>query len=386
MPKLAALLAALAFSAIGAACTSPRAVLGEGDISASAPLAATTAPFDPRDYQAKLYGTPTQVLVLASPHLSNTPDTFDAAVLEPLLARLAAFRPDLIAIENLSGESIAGLQEYQAIYPDSAKDYGGRLIKGAALAEAELHLTLPQAEAEVRRVLSKWPAVPTAADRRHLAALFTASGDTHSALVQWWRLQDADRVAGDGVSPALVEYFQQYDTRKNESHQIASRLAARLGLERVYPTDDHDADDLVNGRDEDIGAFFEAAGLEAIIADPKNAAIIKAGERLTTPEEALETYRFLNSPEAGVVDADLQWLIMLDRPTPNDIGRNQIALWEARNLRQVAHIREAIAAVPGGRVLVVVGSAHKPWFDAYLDLLTDVDVVDAAAVLKADAE
>lgn len=370
-----------AAAALISACASPPEAPEAPALTVEMPPVPARA-FDPRDLQPLVYGQKTQVLVLATPHLSNTPEGFDAAVLEPLLARLAAFNPDIIVIENLSGESIHGLKTYEAIYPESAATYGGRLLKGAALAEVELKLGLPEAEAEVRRTLREWPADPTDAQRRHLAALFTAAGDTHSALVQWWRLPEAGRIAGDGVSPDLAAYFAEYDTRKNESHQIASRLAARLGLERVHAADDHHADDLLTFMQADLMAFFEDVDLEAIIADPANAPIIKAGERLTTPQQALETYRFLNTPEAGVADVALQWQIMLDRPTPNDVGRLRMAEWEARNLRQVAHIREAMAAAPGGRVLVIVGSAHKPWFDAYLDMMADVEVVDALKVLE----
>lgn len=370
-----------AAAALISACASPPEAPEAPALTVEMPPVPARA-FDPRDLQPLVYGQKTQVLVLATPHLSNTPEGFDAAVLEPLLARLAAFNPDIIVIENLSGESIHGLKTYEAIYPESAATYGGRLLKGAALAEAELKLGLPEAEAEVRRTLREWPADPTDAQRRHLAALFTAAGDTHSALVQWWRLPEAGRIPGDGVSPDLAAYFAEYDTRKNESHQIASRLAARLGLERVHAADDHHADDLLTFMQADLMAFFEDVDLEAIIADPANAPIIKAGERLTTPQQALETYRFLNTPEAGVADVALQWQIMLDRPTPNDVGRLRMAEWEARNLRQVAHIREAMAAAPGGRVLVIVGSAHKPWFDAYLDMMADVEVVDALKVLE----
>jgi hypothetical protein len=48
----------------------------------------------------------------------------------------------------------------------------------------------------------------------------------------------------------------------------------------------------------------------------------------------------------------------------------------------VANIREAIALAPGARVLVITGSAHKPWFDAYLGMMVDVEIVDAEAVLR----
>jgi len=48
----------------------------------------------------------------------------------------------------------------------------------------------------------------------------------------------------------------------------------------------------------------------------------------------------------------------------------------------VANIREVAANYPGGRILVIVGSAHKPWFDAYLRMMSDVEVVDAERVLR----
>lgn len=373
-------LLAAAASILIAACASPPPPAGEPlPLEAPAPAA---LPFDPRDMLGRLYGKPTEVLVLGSMHLSAAPDDFDPAVLEPLLERLAAFKPDLIAIENLSGESVHALKAYEAVYPDTASDYGGRFQKGAALAEAELGLDMPAAEAEVRRVLTEWPAEPSAAERRHLAALFVASGDPHSALVQWWRLPEAERTPGDGVSEDLAAYFAQYDTRKNESHQIGSRLAARLGLERVFPVDDHAADDLYAMMAGDLEALYESANIAAAVEDPGNARLVKSATFLTTPEDALGIYRYLNSPEAGQADVALQWDIMIDRPGPNNVGRVRMAEWEARNLRQVAHIREAMAHVPGGRVLVIVGAAHKPWFDAYLGMISDVEVVDALDVLN----
>lgn len=133
---------------------------------------------------------------------------------------------------------------------------------------------------------------------------------------------------------------------------------------------------------EDFEVFMEDIDLQSILEDPANAPLIKADEHLTTPEQALETYRYLNSPEAGLADVELQWTVMIDRPSQNLAGRKRVMSWEARNLRQIAHIREAMEHVPGGKVLVIVGSAHKPWFDAYLDMMVDVELVDALKVLE----
>jgi hypothetical protein len=346
------------------------------------PALAQTRPFDPRAYQDRVVGERTQVLVLGSPHLSGAPEDFDPAVLEPLLDRLAAFRPDIIAIEALSGESIDALWRYRAIYPESATSYGGRPMTMAAGVRHGLQLDFPDAEAEVRRTVANWPAAPTAAQRRRLAALFVASGDPSSALVQWWRLDPAERIAEDGVSALMVEQMAQYDTRKNENHMIGTRLAVRLGLERLHPIDDHSSDDIGSSRMADLEALMNQPWLDALMADPAFTPLREAASNLRTPSQTLDTYRMLNTARTGHTDANGQWLNMINRETPNAIGRTRVADWEVRNLRQVANIREAIAGHPGARVLVITGSAHKPWFDAYLSMMTDVEVVDAGRVLR----
>lgn len=350
---------------------------------ACAPTAhAQNRPFDPRAYQQRVAGEPTQILVLATPHLSGAPEGWDAANLEPLLARLAAFRPDAIMIETLSGESIDALWRYREIYPESATNYAGLTMAMAALAATSVQMDMPQAEAEVRRVLAEWPAEPTAAQRRRLAALFTAAGDPHSALVQWWRLDASERIAEDGVTRRLLSILNEYDTRKNENHLIASRLAARLGLERVYATDDHAADDLTAQQWADFQTFYDESWGAEVMANQAFVPLREAANNLGTPEQALATYRMLNRNAIGRVDADGQWLSMINRPSPGSVGRSRVAMWETRNLRQIAHIREVSAHYPGQRLLVVVGSAHKPWFDAYLRMMSDVEIVDATRVLR----
>ncbi len=338
--------------------------------------------FDPRSYQDRVVGASTQVMVLGSPHLSGAPDTFDPAVLEPLLVRLAAFSPDIIAIEALSGESIHALWQYREIYPEVATSYGSRSLAMAALAHNSLQLDMPDAEAEVRRTLATWPDEPTPAQRRRLAALLVASGDPNSALLQWWRLDPSERRAEDGVSTGLMEQLEAFAARRNEKHLVGARLAVRLGLERLYPIDDHGSDDVVLDREADLEAFMGQPWFQDVLNDPAFAPLREAGQRLTTPEQTLATYRFLNSPTAGRTDADAQWLSMIRRESPNQVGRTRVAEWETRNLRQVANIREVIARHPGARVLVITGSAHKAWFDTYLRMMTDVQVVNTERALR----
>ena len=349
-------------------------------LSLAAPAGAQTRSFDPRAYQRQHVGEPTQILVLGTAHLSETADNFDPAVLEPLLDRLAAFRPDAITIEALPGMHIWAMWQYRQSYPEVASTYGNRAMTMAGLARAGVDLDMPEAEAEARRTLSEWPASPTPEQRRRLAALFAASGDPHSALVQWWRLDPAERIADDDVTALLVAQFAAYDTRRNENHLIAARLAARLGHERVYPVDDQ-SDDAGPGFLADFEPYV-APLYEAMRADPRAVPHVQSTQRMTTPADTLAVYRMLNTPAAGQFNADWQWLPMLNRPSPRDVGRRRVAVWEVRNLRMAANIREVSARHPGGRVLVIVGASHKPWFDAYLRMMSDVRVVDAQRVLR----
>lgn len=352
-------------------------------LAALSPAAAQNRPFDPREYQERHVGEATQILVIATPHLSGTPENFDPAVLEPVLQRLAAFRPDAIAIEALPGRSIDQMWQWRESYPQVAQQYGGRAMALAGITRGLLGMDMAQADAEIRRILSDWPASPTPAQRRRLAALLVATGDPWSALVQWWRLEPGERIADENVPRLLIEQLATYETaaRRNENHLIASRLAARLGHERVYPTDDQ-SDDVAPDFEANMTAFMEEPWMAQLMEDPGFTPLREASQHLTTSDEALTTYRMLNGWRAGRTDADGQWLSMINRPSPGEVGRARVAAWETRNLRQVANIREVSARHPGGRILVIVGSAHKPWFDAYLSMMSDVEIVDATRVLR----
>jgi hypothetical protein len=352
-------------------------------LAAISPAAAQNRPFDPREYQSRHVGEPTQILVIATPHLSGTPDTFDPAVLEPLLARLQGFQPDAIAIEALPGRSIDQMWQYRESYPQVAQDYGGRSMALAGITRGLLGMDMAQADAEIRRTLADWPESPTPAQRRRLTTLFVAAGDLSSAVVQWWRLEPGERIADDNVSRLLAEQLATYDTvaRRNENHLIASRLAVRLGQERVWPMDDQ-SDDTVPGFEENMTAFMEEPWMAQLMVDPGFTPLREAGQHLSTPAEALATYRMLNRPATGHADANGQWLSMINRESPGDVGRARVAAWETHNLRMAANIREVSARYPGGRILVIVGSAHKPWLDAYLGMMSDVQTVDATRVLR----
>ncbi len=332
--------------------------------------------FDPSALKGPAAGTPNEVLVLGSPHLSQLPASFDPATLQLLNDRLAAWQPQAIAIEALSGMQCDFLRRYPQRYKDTIDSY----CWNPAAAQAATGLDVVAATAQVDQLLAAWPAAPSAAQRRHLAALFLAGGEQASALVQWWRLPEAERTAGDGLDAALVERLRKLEGKRDESMLIAARLAARLGHERVYAMDDHTADSVI----EDEKAYGEA-----IMKAWNNPALEKRKRKdqallaqLGKPEGVLAMYRGHNAAGATKLAFDSDFGAALNEPSPQRFGRAYVGYWETRNLRMASNIRDVMAARPGIRMLVVVGSSHKGYLEAYLHQMHDVRIVNAAPLLR----
>ncbi|WP_447751834.1 DUF5694 domain-containing protein [Sphingopyxis fribergensis] len=334
-------------------------------------------PFDPGQLKANVAGPPGELLVLGTPHLSGLPESFDAKNLEPLLERLAGWKPAIITIEGLSGTDCELLIRYKPIYAGAA-DY----CWDPAAAQKIVGLDMVAATIEADTLLGAWPANPTPVNRRRLAALFLAGGEPASALVQWLRLPAGERRAGDSLDETLVAELEKLRTRRNENFLIGAALAARLGLERVYAIDDHSSDGVTASLDKDPGY---SAAMQRIWETPRlkdRIATEKALEAKLDGEGVMELYRFYNRPETMRLAFDTDFGAALADTSPQQYGRRYTGWWETRNLRMVANIRAAMAVRPGARTLTIVGASHKGYFEAYLNLMHDVRLVDAATLLK----
>ncbi|MGH8079064.1 MAG: DUF5694 domain-containing protein, partial [Lysobacter sp.] len=237
----------------------------------------------------KISGQPTQVLVLGSVHLNNAPKDFKRESLEPVLDRLAAFKPTIITIEAISGQDCDLMARHPAVYPPEDLKW---FCLAPTKAKAATGLDIPEAIAEVQRLLKDWPAAPTPAQRRRLAAMFLASADNASAVVQWLQLPESERHTGDGLDDALVALLEKQMTYNSESEQIGARLAARLGLQRVFPIDDHTGD----GYDGADAQAFGKAIQQAWDGDSAAKRLIARQDELVKSGDMLAVYRFINDP------------------------------------------------------------------------------------------
>lgn len=332
--------------------------------------------FDPARFKGPQNGPRNRLMVLGSPHLSGLPATFQPADLALLIGRLRDWKPQAIAIEALSGAQCDFLRRHPARYADTVKDY----CWDTAPATAATGLDVPAATAEAARLLAAWPAEPSAGQRRQLAAVFLAAGESVSGLVQWLRLPAGERHAGDGLDAALVDRLEALRLWRNESTLIAAPLAASLGLERVYAMDDHTADAPIG----DEKAYATAIGRAwDNPATARRKAIDKTlEERRDTPAGVVAMYRAYNAPGVGKLTFDSDFGAALEESSPQKFGRLYLGYWETRNLRMASNIRDMLATTPGIRALVIVGASHKGYLEAYLHQMHDMDVVDTGPLLR----
>jgi hypothetical protein len=337
---------------------------------------AQTPAFDPRVWKGEHAGPPTQVLTLGSAHLGQLEKPVTPVMLAPLIDKLAAYKPDIITHEGLSGEQCDIVNRYAARYPGIYKDY----CWGAAEGEKATGLSIAAAMEQIEKTLAAWPASPSAVQRRQLAAVFLAAGDRPSAQVQWLQLPTSERREGDGIDAALLKILTREGAKPNETFSIAVVLAARLGLNRVYAVDDHTADS-IQGL---AGPGFDAA-IQKIWSAPNSPAMATydaAEKNALDSGDMLSFYRLLNAPATQRLFVTFDFGAALKQETAELYGRQYVAWYETRNLRMVANIRAAFGNRPGARVLNIVGASHKAYYDAYLDMMHEVKLVDAEEVLK----
>ncbi len=346
-------------------------------VAAEAPTG--TPAFDPKSLRGTQEGPVTEVLTIGSPHLSQLKIKPTAEQLDSLLDKLEAFAPVIITHEGLSGEQCDQVARYKARYEGIFEDY----CWDTAAAEAATGLTVPQALTAIDATFKDWPAKPAPAQRRKLASLFLAANDRSSALVQWLRLPAEERRLGDGIDQPLMDILATTAARPNETIAIAVALAVRLGRERVYAVDDHTADSIQTAAGPEfvtaIQALWEAAGSLSV---PEIDRYYAAQEETEKTGDFLGLYRLINDPDTLRVFIEFDYGRAISLSGEGLHGRRYVAWFETRNLRMVANIREAFGNAPGARVLNIVGASHKGYYDAYLDQMSDVQIVDAEAVLK----
>jgi hypothetical protein len=206
-----------------------------------------------------------------------------------------------------------------------------------------------------------------------------AGYELDSVALQWSYLTAQERDEDAVVPKDLRGVLDQRLQSRNEIVTIGIRLARALTLQSLVSIDDHQAADAETKL---LPRLVEAFKTNPVLSTAMKSTTLYADSGKLLREsfekgDALPYYRDVNSLGFGTKDVDLQWGSFLRSKLADQIDRSHLALWEVRNLQIAANIRRLTADHPGGRVLVIIGAAHKPFLESYLQQMADVDVVRA---------
>lgn len=162
---------------------------------------------------------------------------------------------------------------------------------------------------------------------------------------------------------------------RNEIHQLSFRLAAQLGLPRLYPVDYQ-----LGMRIDSVMAYAQrrdtafAGRFQRTIAS-----VVQVMDRKQREESVGANLRFLNEPATILLAqqpyADMATVGGLD----NYIGARVVAQWYERNFRIFANV--AALAEPGDRILLIFGQGHIPILRDLVRTRPGMQLIDALSYL-----
>lgn len=309
----------------------------------------------------------TEILVLGMQHLSGVESCLAEGALDRVIARLAAWRPDVIAVESLPGETIEMLSARSD--PFSKEVLGGFAVRSLAagqVAATSLGVAGDAARAELQQGAGD--------DGAREVMLRLAAHEYATAVLRWTSLAAAARAR---VPAELAAQLEASSKLANEIYRVAVPLARQLGLTRLAQVDDFAGEEPYTRRFDEFAAEVKAsAELAAVKRSPFYAAAQQGLEAACADAAKMEAQvDFLNSEAYGRRDVTLQWGAWFRTHFKSQLDRARLAGWEARNLGIATNLRKESALFPGKRMLVIYGAGHKPFLDAYLGQMLDVRVV-----------
>ncbi|CAN5809980.1 DUF5694 domain-containing protein [soil metagenome] len=318
------------------------------------------------------------VLVLATTHLSNQRERLTPMHLAALLARLETFGPTRIAIEALHPDELAVLAEREQHDPAAAQllDMFGRTTVNAGRSmQHALGVDRVSAEQQARVLLGRHGAAPTDDERLRAVAFLIAAFDFNSATLQWSYLSPAVRESAEALPPEINALLQSMLQSSNEIVTLAMPLARTLGLQLLHCIDSqYDGVRTLSAPRAALEELYSDPARSGLQDEHRQVRVDSIREAAFAAGDLLPLYLYMNSPDHQLGDLS-QWNWLFQQRNSSGLDRFRYAMWELRNLRQATHIIDVAASGAAERVLVIVGASHKPYLDRVLDTQLSVRLV-----------
>ncbi|RJP38352.1 MAG: hypothetical protein C4547_04570 [Phycisphaerales bacterium] len=328
----------------------------------------------------------TRICVLGTIHLGQLAEEAPQRGIKALLDVLEKYKPDLIAVERIPGETIEFWLRQTPTYDQQIAAFAASAIDVGLAAQKHLNVTRREAEAQAAELLKTSQADPTgpvdAGQCARAAMLLAAAFDVSSAALQWSYLTNGQRAQFPAEAKAVATGLDKVLRSPTEDVAIGVALARRLGHNRLASIDDQcdAAFQLEHGAAmmAELGQTDELRKLQDSVLMTELPA---RTSRAMQSGDLVGLYRWINSAEYARADVDAQWHIFLRSRLASGLDRARAAAWEARNLIIAANLRRAIVAHRASRVLVIMGASHRPFLEAYLGQMMDVEIVAPETLL-----
>jgi len=345
-------------------------------LSASAQDGATINFYDPVEDASK-----TKVLILATPHLGQYQGSFRPTALDSLITLFRFWQPAIVGVEAQAPRVIAFQEQEGHDYTTVIQQFAANITRYGHVAQSQLGIG-----GNVARVLADSLLIEIEdgydVDEGSLIMHLLAAYDYYSALLQWAYLSKTQQ--SDAYIPAEIKtHLDQSLLSLNEINSIGIRIAMDSRLERLYQIDDHmDKDLFQDFADQLMDDISVTNAFDEVMQSPFYKETEAKLQQGFMSNNLLPYYRYINSPEYLQIDYDTQWMMFFKSNLSSGQDLSRVALWEARNMRIAAHIREMTTMMPGYKALVIIGASHKPFLDKYLSNFIDIKVVQLEDVYK----
>lgn len=313
----------------------------------------------------------TEILVLASQHLSRLGDRFKPSMLDSVLKCLERYQPDIISVESMPSSQIEYMYSLEGKDREFVED-DWSLRFGKAVQD-KLGITWMKADEKADNLLSMMKPSESMSNekRRELILYLLARYDLPSAVLQFAYLpgnaQEEFPDSPDGIASLLRKCLRS----ANETFSIGVALARRLSLQNIEAIDNHgDINQTLAVADE----LFKHISFEDVYKTPCFERMAELTEKGVQENDLQELFLYVNSGEFLSDNVQYEWCRYFDDSIPKNLGRSLIATWEVRNLNIASHIRRCTTFHPGGKLLTIIGASHKAFLDNYLGALMDVKI------------
>jgi hypothetical protein len=323
----------------------------------------------------------TKIMILATPHLGQYQGSFSPTALDSLITLFRYWQPALIGVEAQPPKIIALQEEEGHDYTAVIQQFAPNITRYGHMAQSHLGIN-----GNVARVMADSLLLELEdgydVDEGKLILHLLAAYDYYSALLQWAYLSKTQQA--DTYIPAEIKsHLDQSLLSLNEINSIGIRVAMDSRAERIYQVDDHMEKDLFQDFSEQLMDDIQVTNaFDEVMRSPLYGESEAKLQNAFMANNLLPYYRYINSPEYLQQDYDTQWMMFFRTGLSYGHDLSRVALWESRNMRIAAHIREMTAMMPGYRALIIIGASHKPFLDKYLSNFIDIKVVQLEDVYK----